>query len=153
GLEPRRSTRASAWRRPGAAREAAWRGTRTLRGAPRLYGVARISFGPCAKKPRSTHGLPLAQVEGAPVRKDRDHERNTGMKGLGYGRGWGLLLSGPWLYGAAASAPGQAVEAKAEQPAPAQATFDVSDCQTCHEKAVDHITRTPHARVAGACAA
>ena len=84
------------------------------------------------------------------------------MKGLGSGMVFGLLLVAPVLYGAA-SAPAQTPETKpaateatpvAAQDKPADATaFDVSDCQTCHEKAVDHMTKTPHARIEGGCAA
>jgi len=84
------------------------------------------------------------------------------MRGLGSGMVFGLLLVAPVLYGAA-SAPAQAPETKpaateatpvAAQDKPADATaFDVSDCQTCHEKAVDHMTKTPHARIEGGCAA
>src|SRR5690349_10997998 len=76
------------------------------------------------------------------------------MKGLGYGTTFGLLLFVvPVLCGAASgSTHAQAPEAKPSPP-PAAASFDASDCQSCHPAAVEHMARTPHARVEGGCTA
>ena len=80
------------------------------------------------------------------------------MKGLGSGVAFGLLLAAPVLYAAAAAQPQAQVQSSPPAASPPAATdahaaggFDVSDCQACHEKAVDHMARTPHARLEGGC--
>src|SRR4029450_9647487 len=40
-----------------------------------------------------------------------------------------------------------------KSPSPPAAAFDVNDCATCHEKAVQHMATTPHAGVPQSCAA